>query len=316
MISSILKKLLIKRKITGICIAIFFALVLAFFQEALLGEYHFGFMIALFIFVCVSSGFLINNFLNSLKLKKDQIEILMGLKLVLTSLIDLKDPYTEGHSRRVRDLTQKFCRFLKLPENKIENIATAAELHDIGKIGIPDSILKKPEKLNQNEFLKIKDHPVLGANSLKSIKGFDEIMKAIRHYHEKFDGTGYPDGLKKEDIPFSSRILTIVDAYDAMLHGRSYRNAFSKEKVLKIIESESGTQFDPNLTKKFFYFLKNEKRDSQFDPVCGMDLNNAEGVLKFRFNKHTYYFCSNICCQKFRESPEKYIPIPFTTIES
>ncbi|MFQ5444804.1 MAG: HD domain-containing phosphohydrolase, partial [Nitrospinales bacterium] len=188
-------------------------------------------------------------------------------------------------------------------------IRIAAELHDIGKIGIPDSILKKPGKLDDSEFLDIKNHPVLGAKSIQTIQGFGNIARIIRHHHEKFDGTGYPDGLSAEQIPFGARIIGIVDAYDAMVHTRAYRKALPFNKVLEIIEQSGGNQFDPNLTNSFIKFLDTQQ-DYCKDPVCGMTINPGIPVFKTTYQNKPYNFCSKVCLNAFTRTPEKFTHQP------
>jgi len=271
------------------------------------GLRHQLFMLGLVIFVFITWCVLIWYFLKSLRANQNQIENLMGLKLALSSLIDMKDSYTEGHSNRVRNLARSFSEYLRLSSAEIEKISVAGELHDIGKIGIPDSILKKPEKLNAQEFEIIKNHPKLGAESIKSIKGFDEIANIILHHHEKYDGTGYPDNLKGNEIPLGSRILGIVDAYDAMSHGRAYRKPYNKEQVLEIIRQARSKQFDPSLSDKFLSFINQENKKLQADLVCGMRLSANQKDFTYRYIGQSYFFCSRVCAQKFEGSPEKFI---------
>ncbi|GJL53023.1 MAG: hypothetical protein NPIRA02_01550 [Nitrospirales bacterium] len=227
--------------------------------------------------------------------------------MAFASLIDLKDSYTEGHSRHVRDLTRQFLEYLKVSSREIEEITSAAELHDIGKIGIPDSILKKPGKLTEKEFLEIKKHPIRGADALKSLQGFDGVSKIIRHHHERYDGTGYPDGLVADKIPFGSRVLSIIDAHDAMIYSRPYRKAMKEKDALKIMEEEAGKQFDPLLVLKFVKFLQQKDIYSQYDPVCGMAVNSQQSLFNVIYKRETYIFCSQVCLTEFNNFPEKYI---------
>lgn len=268
---------------------------------------HRLFMLGLIVFVFIAWCALIWQFYKALLAKQNQIEILMGLKLALSSLIDMKDSYTEGHSNRVRNLARNFSEFLRLPSEEVENISVAGELHDIGKIGIPDSILKKTEKINGQEYEIIKNHPKLGAESIRSIHGFEAIAEIILHHHEKYDGTGYPDRLKGDEIPLGSRVLSIVDAYDAMFHGRAYRKPYTNEQVLGIIHQEGDKQFDPLLSKEFLDFINQENIKLQIDPVCGMRLGEKQKNFNCRYIGQNYFFCSQICAQKFEESPEKFV---------
>lgn len=245
--------------------------------------------------------------LKMIRFQQEQIEVLMGIKLALTSLIDLKDHYTEGHSINVRDLVSSFSTYLKLPQTDIEEIELAAELHDIGKIGIPDHILKKKGTLDENEFSEIRKHPSLGADSTQPLKGFDKISKIIRHHHEKFSGTGYPDGLANKTIPLGSRIITICDVFDAMTHSRSYHKAMDKNKVLEIMDAEKGTHFDPEILDSFVKFIGEYRHVTEYDPVCGMTLKNTRILFKSSHNNRTYSFCSNACLKKFNSFPEEYV---------
>jgi len=239
--------------------------------------------------------------------QQEAIEKLMGLKLVLASLIDLKDSYTEGHSKNVRDFTFGFSGCLDLPKETREEIVIAAELHDIGKIGIPDAILKKPDNLKEEEYLAIQGHPQKGADSLKALKGFDSIRSIICHHHERFDGKGYPDKLAGNQIPLGARIIALADSYDAMLHGRSYRKAMSPKEALQEILSESGKQFDPELIPRFLDFVQQGAISGHLDPVCGMLVDpDSSQFISWHLNQKIR-FCSKTCLQVFESTPEKYV---------
>lgn len=239
--------------------------------------------------------------------QQETIEQLMGLKLVLASLIDLKDTYTEGHSKNVRDFALGLSDHLKLPKEIREEIGIAAELHDIGKIGIPDAILKKPDRLKSEEYIEIQEHPQKGADSLKALKGFDTIRNIICHHHERFDGKGYPDQLVGNQIPLGARIIALADSYDAMLHGRSYRKAMPPSEVLAVITSESGKQFDPAMISKFLDFLQQGSLSGQLDPVCGMLVNPDSCPFSLQYSNQNIGFCSKACMQAFEATPKKYM---------
>ncbi|MFQ5673685.1 MAG: HD domain-containing phosphohydrolase [Nitrospinales bacterium] len=307
MASSILKKTRMGWKIIGIGMVALLVLIDSFVGGIIHEQYHSEIMVGMFVSVMIFCGLLVGDVSKILRFQQDTIETLMGIKLALVSLIDLKDPYTEGHSRRVRDLAQSFSEYLQLPSEDIEEISMAAELHDIGKIGIPDAILKKPDKLNEEEFHWIKKHPVYGADALKTLKGFENIVKIIRHHHEKYDGTGYPDGLNAQEIPLGSRIISFVDAYDAMSCDRAYRKALSKQRALEIIAQAAGTQFDPTFEKAFQTFIQYDNRNSSYDPVCGMPVHDTRHALKAQFRDRIYYFCSQTCATEFNQSPQKYL---------
>ena len=176
----------------------------------------------------------------------------------LAEVIDLRDSFVLGHSKKVAYLASAIAKKFKLPEKKIELIYRAGLLHDIGKIGIPDSILQKPSPLTNEEIKKIERHPELGANLLKTSQSLANLIPIIRHHHERYDGTGYPAGLKGNEIPIEARILTIADAIDAMISNRPYRNGLTNHALLDQIESGSGSQFDPQIASVTIDLLRSE----------------------------------------------------------
>jgi len=179
----------------------------------------------------------------------------------LAAAIDAKDPYTKGHSERVAEVSVALAQELNLSDRDIENIEYTALLHDIGKIGIADSILGKSSGLTDEEFDKIKEHTIMGAKIIEPVDFLKNSCKAIYHHHEKFDGKGYPDGIKSEDIPILARIIAAADAYDAMGSDRPYRKKLSKEKILKELEDQSGKQFDPQIVKALISIINREREE-------------------------------------------------------
>lgn len=169
----------------------------------------------------------------------------------LARVIDAKDHYTIGHSFRVAAYAKGMAKRLGFSYNEAEQLYFAGLIHDVGKIGISESIIAKPGKLTDQEFEIIKSHPALGGNILKGIKQFKVFEKVARNHHERYDGTGYPDKLKGEDIPYEARIVTVCDTFDAMTSDRSYRKALTDEKAIQELIDCSGTQFDPELVKVF-----------------------------------------------------------------
>lgn len=165
--------------------------------------------------------------------------------------LDAKDQYTHGHSMRVTLYSLALAKALNLPEDLLEEIETAGLLHDIGKIAIPEKILLKPGKLTDEEFEVIKTHPELGKRFVDSIKKLSLISNWLKSHHERYDGKGYPDGLVGDQIPISSRIISLADTYDAMTSTRSYRVALSHQQAIGEIKRCSGSQFDPNLAELF-----------------------------------------------------------------
>jgi len=179
----------------------------------------------------------------------------------LAAAIDAKDPYTKGHSERVAETSVVLAQELNLSDKDIENIEYTALLHDIGKIGIADSILGKKSSLTNKEFDKIKEHTIMGAKIIEPVDFLKNSYEAIYHHHEKYNGKGYPDGLKSEDIPLSARIIAVADAYDAMGSDRPYRKKLSKDKILKELKDQAGKQFDPEIVKALISVLDREREE-------------------------------------------------------
>ena len=177
----------------------------------------------------------------------------------LTVAMEAKDSYTEGHSRRVGYYAEKLGNYMKLPSGKLQVIRDAALLHDIGKIGIDDAILCKPAKLTPEERTIIETHPVVGVNIIKDNNFSEDVKKAIRHHHERYDGKGYPDRTKADEINIEAYILGVADAFDAITTNRVYRQARSVETALKIIEEESGKQFHPQIAEAFIKMMNDPK---------------------------------------------------------
>lgn len=189
------------------------------------------------------------------------------LKLMVKSL-EMRDSYTSGHSERASQLAYDIGRALGLSEKLCERIKMACVLHDIGKIGIPDYILGKPEKLSDKEFDIIKTHPIKSEELLKSVKGLKEEAKWVRHHHERWDGLGYPDNLAGEKIPLPSRIIAIADIYEALTSDRPYRKAYAKQEAIEMIKQMSGTVLDPKVVEAFLKVIgvdhsENERERAQ-----------------------------------------------------
>jgi putative nucleotidyltransferase with HDIG domain len=176
----------------------------------------------------------------------DEIQsILFGTVEAFTFALDAKHPYTYGHSKRVSKLSANIAIKMGLPAETVNWIRLAALLHDTGKIGTPEVILDKETKLEPEEMDRVKQHPMIGARMIENISRMREIAQWICHHHEKYDGTGYPSGLRKDEIPLPSRIIAIADYFDALTSDRSYRKAFSNEKAVEIMKESLGTHFDP-----------------------------------------------------------------------
>ncbi|MEW6094964.1 MAG: HD domain-containing phosphohydrolase [bacterium] len=177
----------------------------------------------------------------------------------LSSTIDAKDPYTYGHSERVSEYSLAIAEELGLNSKEKEEIQLAALLHDIGKIGLPDVILHKPSGLSDEEFEEIKRHPLKGTKILEHIRELTTIIPGMRHHHERFEGGGYPDGLKGEEIPLIAKIISVADAFDAMTSDRSYRKNLGYDEALKRIKDCAGTQFEPKIVDIFVSLFKKGK---------------------------------------------------------
>ncbi len=163
----------------------------------------------------------------------------------LAEAIDAKDTYTNGHSSRVARYSEEIAKRAGYSENGRSEIYMMGLLHDVGKIGVPDAVINKPGRLTDEEFEQIKNHPVMGARILKRIKEMPKLVTGARWHHERYDGSGYPDGLSGKDIPEEARIIAVADAYDAMTSNRSYRRGMEQAAVREQIERGKGTQFDP-----------------------------------------------------------------------
>lgn len=175
----------------------------------------------------------------------------------LTAAIDAKDAYTYEHSLRLGDLALRMGMAMGLDEETTWNLGRAGLLHDIGKIGMPDCILHKKGSLTQQEYDIVKEHPLCGARILANIPGFDVPTQVALHHHEHFDGSGYPIGLRGHEIPLEARIVSVVDALDAMTSDRPYRDAMSRQVATEIIECHAGTQFDPDVVAVFLPLANN-----------------------------------------------------------
>lgn len=181
---------------------------------------------------------------------KEEIKTLsVEVMEALAHTIDAKDEYTKGHSVRVARYSRMLAERLGLSAKDCENAYYMALLHDIGKIGVPNSIINSPSKLTDEEYAVIKTHPVVGYDILAEVKSRPDLSIGARWHHERFDGKGYPDGKKGEDIPFLARVIAVADSYDAMTSNRSYRKYMLQDAVRSEIEKNIGTQFDPDVAK-------------------------------------------------------------------
>jgi putative nucleotidyltransferase with HDIG domain len=169
----------------------------------------------------------------------------------LTLAIDAKDPLARGHIQRVRRLAEGLARAAGYPEDQMEGLKAAALLHDIGKLAVPEHILNKPGKLSAAEYSKIMIHPVVGADILSNVEFPYEVVPIVKHHHERFDGGGYPSGLRGDEIPLAGRIVAIADVFDALTSRRRYKAALSVDQAVDIMLRERGTHFDAELLDLF-----------------------------------------------------------------
>ena len=188
------------------------------------------------------------------KLEKAYLDSIQTLRYT----VEAKDPYTRGHSDRVSEFSVLIGEKLNMSDEDLKTLRVGGLFHDIGKIGIPDSILLKESKLTDDEYSQIKNHPSIGAHILCNAEVFKDIIPIVKHHHERYDGNGYPGKLKGEEIPFMARIAAVADTFDAMTSKRTYRNALDIEVVKSEIERCSGTQFDPQIAKVFLDILNND----------------------------------------------------------
>ena len=188
----------------------------------------------------------------SLKAHTDELERAELVLFALARCIEGKDPNTEGHCERLSGYSVQLGKEIGLPDDQLVALRRAGIVHDIGKVAVPETILLKPGRLTPEEFLVVQHHPVLGERICAPLKSFRLVLPIIRHHHEKVDGSGYPDGLKGEEIPLTARVLQIVDVYDALTTHRPYKNALPSAKALEIMEDEVGKGWwDPGIFAQF-----------------------------------------------------------------
>ena len=210
----------------------------------------------------VSQMQLIKKINDELKTTYDKLEsAYMETIEILRFTVEAKDAYTRGHSDRVSAQSVLIGEALGLSEDDLKTLKIGGLFHDIGKIGIPDSILLKTDKLDDEEYSEIKNHPAIGAHILSNATIFKDIIPIVKHHHERFDGHGYPGKLKGEEIPYLARIATVADSFDAMTSKRSYRDSLPIDVVKEEIKKNSGTQFDPEIAEVFLKILDEQPED-------------------------------------------------------
>lgn len=186
-------------------------------------------------------------------LKHSYIETIQSLRYI----VEGKDKYMRGHSDRVSEVAVLIGKYLNLSENDLQTLKVGGLFHDIGKIGVPDNILLKTTKLTNEEYSQIKYHPTIGVHILSDATIFQDLIPIVKHHHEKYDGTGYPDKLKGDMIPYLARITSVADTFDAMISKRVYRDALPLDVIKFELERCKGTQFDPKIADVFIDILNN-----------------------------------------------------------
>lgn len=238
------------------------------------------------------------------KEQKQTEKMTVQMMQTLSTTIEAKDEYTRGHSIRVAEYAACIAQALGWSFDEVQNIKHCAYLHDIGKIGIPDSILNKPGKLTDEEFNLIRQHPIIGENIVKDVKIVPHLKQVTRSHHEHYDGTGYPDGLKGETIPIYARIVAIADSYDAMNSKRIYRNALSYDKIREQISGNANKQFDPKLVDVFLKLmddgtlsaleLQMQKTNSEHENAINKFICDVVTTIKEQEDTKEYDYLTNL----------------------
>ncbi len=196
-------------------------------------------------------------------LQQSNIELILAYDATIAGwsrAMDLRDKETEGHTQRVTELTLKLASAMRISDTELAHIRRGALLHDIGKMGVPDNILLKADQLSDEEWEKMRQHPVWAYEMLSSIRYLQRALDIPYCHHEKWDGTGYPRRLKGEEIPIAARIFAVADVWDAITSDRPYRKGWSEEEALKYIEEQSGKYFDPRIVQEFFRLIYEDRQ--------------------------------------------------------
>jgi HD-GYP domain-containing protein (c-di-GMP phosphodiesterase class II) len=192
------------------------------------------------------------------ELENQMLEMRTALVCSFNQLLDLRDLNTGVHSTRLAEWGLRVARDLDVPESCMHDLEMGALLHDIGKIGVPDNILNKPGRLTPEEFEVVKRHPEFGWTVIRKLPGLEQTSLYVLHHHENFDGTGYPARLKGSEIPIGSRIVSVIDAFDAMVSSRPYRKGLPLAEAIRRLHESSGTQFDPVVIRSFVPIAESE----------------------------------------------------------
>ena len=194
----------------------------------------------------------------------------------LAESIEKRDPYTGGHTKRVLAYSMAIAKHIRLHDDEVEKLKIAAILHDIGKIGIEDKILRKKEKLTDEEYQEMKKHPIFGVEILGNIKQLKDIIPGMRYHHERTDGKGYPKGLKGNNIPLIARIISVADTYDAMTTNRPYHDGFSNSKAIAELKRCAGSQFDKDVVDAFIKAFENNEIRTGAENTTNLFNNNRK----------------------------------------
>lgn len=284
------------------CVIRFFVIGMVTGEDIKDVEIQLGMILFCFVFAFIASGIYDkivkqnNAYIESIDDKQKQLErVTLQTITTIANIIDAKDEYTKGHSYRVAEYSSALAEELGWSKERVANVKYIGLLHDIGKIGIPDSILNKPGKLTDSEYALMRKHAEIGGNILSGNNMIDGMDEGARFHHERYDGRGYPMGLKGEEIPEMARIIGIADAYDAMTSNRVYRKRLSNEKVIAEIKRCSGAQFDPKLAEIFIKMIESGRLDelspdiAAVNPQKGMAERSAELLQSvIGFKKKTY----------------------------
>lgn len=200
--------------------------------------------------------------LENARLYKEVKDLFTDSIMSLAEAIDAKDPYTNGHSRRVTEYSVEIGKEMKLNEESLERLKYMAILHDVGKIGIKDLILNKQAQLDDEEYAVMKTHTIIGARILDSMKSLRSLSLGAKYHHEKYDGTGYSTGLKGDEIPFEARVIAVADAYDAMTTDRPYRKGLNHDTAINEVNRFAGKQFDPEIVSCFNIVMERMKNNN------------------------------------------------------
>lgn len=222
--------------------------------------------------------------IENIQLYRDMKGMYIGTIKMLAKAIDAKDPYTKGHSEKVTLFAVEIAEEMKLPEKLIKNIEFAALIHDIGKIGVKDSVLTKPSRLSVSEYAMIKKHPAIGEQIIAPIEFLTNITPLVLYHHEHYDGGGYLEGLKGDEIPIGARILIVADSYEAMISDRPYSKSMTREQAIEELKDNSGSQFDPEVVNAFLRVLE-RKKQSEFE---GLYVEDNKSNRKGRVSQKVY----------------------------